>query len=161
VGDGKTPSYDPAPTHTSNNLVFANYGGSQGFDNDDGSSFYYTHDNVFYSADGFKMDYGGHDSRFYRNVIITLPYDSQNCFNVGGFKDGHGDQIYENHCFIYNGCRHPEKYGCDDVATVSQCSKGSPLLMHDNNYYTTHGNASVKCQGGAMHPTCRTCTGWM
>ena len=42
-------------TVTSGNLIFANYGGSQAFDNDDGSSYYHTHSNVFYSSDGFKM----------------------------------------------------------------------------------------------------------
>lgn len=31
-------------------------GASQGFDNDDGSSWYDTHDNFFYDAAGFKMD---------------------------------------------------------------------------------------------------------
>ncbi len=32
----------------------------QGFDNDDGSSYFDTHDNFFYDAAGFKMDFGGH-----------------------------------------------------------------------------------------------------
>ena len=31
-------------------------GGSQGFDTDDGSSFYHIHDNIMYAADGMKMD---------------------------------------------------------------------------------------------------------
>ena len=42
-------------------------------DNDDGSSYYYIHDNVFYEAEGLKMDYGGHDSRFYGNLIVVFP----------------------------------------------------------------------------------------
>jgi hypothetical protein len=45
----------------------------QGVDNDDGSSYYYIHDNVFYEAEGLKMDYGGHDSRFYGNLIVVFP----------------------------------------------------------------------------------------
>ena len=44
--------------------VLAADGGSQGFDTDDGSSFYHIHDNIMYAADGMKMDYGGHDSDF-------------------------------------------------------------------------------------------------
>jgi len=52
-------TFDSIPTITRGNLIFANYGGSQAFDNDDGSAWYHTHSNVFYSADGFKMDYGG------------------------------------------------------------------------------------------------------
>ena len=49
----------------------------QGVDNDDGSSFFDTHDNVFYMADGFKMDYGGHDSKFHSNLVVNYPYDGQ------------------------------------------------------------------------------------
>eukprot|EP01052_Picozoa_sp_SAG31_P079011 SAG31_NODE_38583_length_295_cov_0.780612_1_plen_68_part_01 len=36
---------------------------------DDGSSWYDIHDNFFFMADAWKMDYGGHDSRFTGNVI--------------------------------------------------------------------------------------------
>ena len=50
-----TPSFTPLPTTIANNFIFANYGSSQGVDNDDGSSHFNTHDNVFYMADGFKM----------------------------------------------------------------------------------------------------------
>ena len=103
----------------------------------DGSSFYDIHSNVFYAADGFKMDCapnaarpttrshdhkqppsrpsalacaaftapeqanlnpttppcvpsrpfpfpadGGHDSAVTSNLVLTVPYDSQNCFNM-------------------------------------------------------------------------------
>jgi hypothetical protein len=49
------PSFKPLPTQTTRNFILANYGASEGFDNDDGSSFYHTYENVFYSSDGFKM----------------------------------------------------------------------------------------------------------
>lgn len=71
------PSFESVPTHVEENFIFANFGGSQGFDTDDGSSFYHVHHNVMYSADGMKMDYGGHDSSFYSNVVVTTPYDGQ------------------------------------------------------------------------------------
>ena len=58
--DGREPNFTPLPTMTSQNLIFANYGASEGFDNDDGSSFYHTFNNVFYSSDGFKMDVRNH-----------------------------------------------------------------------------------------------------
>ena len=94
-------SFESVPTHVERNFIFANYGGSQGFDTDgaldatrravnktvhlrghnaDGSSFYRIHDNVMYAADGMKMDYGGHDSDFFSNFVVTNPYDGQNCF---------------------------------------------------------------------------------
>jgi hypothetical protein len=40
------------------NVIIANYGGSQGFDNDDGSSWYHIEGNVIY-GEGLKQDYGG------------------------------------------------------------------------------------------------------
>ena len=120
-------SFESVPTHVQQNLIFANYGAAQGFDTDDGSSFYrihdnVIHDNVIYAADGLKMDCesprhdlpaifssgtrvyqwadgsiwvylglfggadGGHDSDFYSNLVVTNPYDGQNCFDVGSFK---------------------------------------------------------------------------
>lgn len=51
-------SFESVPTNVHENFIFANYGGSQGFDTDDGSSFYHIHDNMMYAADGMKMDYG-------------------------------------------------------------------------------------------------------
>ena len=94
LNDGGDASYTAAMTATSHSMIYANYGASQGFDNDgvlrmqhvhcvwnvrasvrhlalhslshhlthpihpDGSSWYETHDNFFYDASGFKMDYG-------------------------------------------------------------------------------------------------------
>ena len=52
---GGPASYSPAPTDTAHNAIIANYGASQGFDNDDGSSFYNTHDNWYWDAAGFKV----------------------------------------------------------------------------------------------------------
>eukprot|EP01047_Picozoa_sp_COSAG01_P123303 COSAG01_NODE_52225_length_348_cov_0.783133_1_plen_59_part_01 len=51
------------------NLIIANYGASQGFDTDDGSSWYNITNNFFFLADGWKMDYGGHDSHFTDNLV--------------------------------------------------------------------------------------------
>jgi hypothetical protein len=52
---GGEASYAHADSETLNSMIIANYGASQGFDNDDGSSYYDTHDNFFYDASGFKM----------------------------------------------------------------------------------------------------------
>lgn len=48
---GGAASYAPAPTETKGNFVIANYGSSQSFDNDDGSNYMHTHDNLFYQSD--------------------------------------------------------------------------------------------------------------
>lgn len=47
------PSFVPLRRTIKFNLIFANYGSSQGVDNDDGSSWYHLHHNLFYDADGF------------------------------------------------------------------------------------------------------------
>ena len=60
IDSNEGPSFTPLPTHTFGNIIMSNYGAAQGFDNDDGSSWYFTHDNVYYLGIGssFKMDYG-------------------------------------------------------------------------------------------------------
>lgn len=55
---GNAYSYEAALTETSHSMIIANYGASQGEDNDDGSSWNDVHDNFFYDASGFKMDFG-------------------------------------------------------------------------------------------------------
>jgi len=92
-------TYAAALSETSHSMIIANYGASQGFDNDDGSSWYDTHDNFFYDADGFKMDYGGHDSKFHHNVVIAV--HGQNCVGTASFIAGHATSLYENDCVVY------------------------------------------------------------
>ena len=56
VRDGpEKPGWNPAFTEVERNIIIANYGGSQGFDNDDGSSWYDIHHNVIY-GEGLKQD---------------------------------------------------------------------------------------------------------
>ena len=46
-GEGHAPSYETAANEIARNFISANYGGSQAFDNDDGSSYYNTHNNFW------------------------------------------------------------------------------------------------------------------
>ena len=44
-----------------------------------------------FKGDGWKMDYGGHDSSFHDNIVYVAPSsEGQNCINTGGFLPGHG-----------------------------------------------------------------------
>ena len=155
------PTFAVAPNEIAGNLIVANYGASQGVDNDDGSSYYYIHDNVFYGAEGFKMDYGGHSSRFYSNLVLVMPYDGSNCINVGGFKDGAvADRFYDNTCVsgiaaaaMPSGCGSPaclDVYrrvpDMDVVGNVAQCGAGQTVLR-GNKYYSPHGNGTMHCGG--------------
>mmetsp|Transcript_36805 Transcript_36805/g.89360 ORF Transcript_36805/g.89360 Transcript_36805/m.89360 type:complete len:539 (+) Transcript_36805:3-1619(+) len=134
---GTGPSFTPLPTHTTKNYILANYGASEGFDNDDGSSWYYTYDNVFYAADGFKMDYGGHDSRFYGNLVYAT---NKHCFGTGSFQKDHADEFFNNTCIVVS-TRNPDD---SKVGTLYQCSTDG-MNPTQNRYLTQSGNATWSC----------------
>jgi len=152
-------SFSAAYTVTSHNLIIANYGGSQAFDNDDGSSWYHTHDNFFLSADGFKMDYGGHDSESHDNVVVVRVYDGQSCSNAGDWVPGHEDRVYNNTCILpptgSNG-KDSELVSPNMGSNPDPCG-GAPwgsgaLIAYSNRYYTLNGNASTRCGDGTETP---------
>jgi hypothetical protein len=87
------------------------------------------------------------------NLVVTNPYDGQNCFDVGSFKPGHGDGYWNNTCIIM-GCRNPTCV--DKVTSVSQCDP-SIVTLKDNRYYTTHG--ACLCCVPARLPACPCCNG--
>ena len=134
--DDRGPSFTPLPTLTSKNLIFANYGASEGFDNDDGSSFYHTFNNVFYSSDGFKMDYGGHDSMFVHNLVVSS--SNKHCFGTGSFNKGHADVFHSNICIVEGSQPH--------IGTLWQCDALNGMNPTRNKYYTLTGNATWGCK---------------
>ena len=158
-GHPKTKSFDPLPRNISGNFIFANYGASQGVDNDDGSSWFHITGNVFYSADGFKMDYGGHDSVFEENIILGYPYDGQNCVNVGTFAPGHGHIARGNKCVsgllgknIPSGCGDPSCAGgtvepkdLELVVTLQGGCQDTAMHLSNNTYFTPNGTAGFVC----------------
>ena len=146
IGPSSTASYTPAKTITTGMFIIANYGSSQGFDNDDGSNNMNTYSNFFYQSDGHKMDYGGHDSLFHSNVVIVRPYDGQNCLNSWNFLAGHQDEHYNNTCVIM-GARNVHDVNMVINQGDGGVCEGGPTAMkvHDNHYYTLNGNAPVIC----------------
>lgn len=72
IRDG-TPSYNPADWEIDHNLILSNYESMSAIDNDDGSSFYHIHHNVFPYGGGMKMDFGGHDKKYHDNIVIYIP----------------------------------------------------------------------------------------
>ena len=99
-------------------------GAAQSVDNDDGSSIYNIHENVFFDSDGFKMDYGGHGSSFVSNLVVTRPTRGT-CLGLGPFLKGHGDTFANNTCVL------PGTAGADSVGGISQCDPNF-MTMHDN-----------------------------
>ena len=125
-----TPSFDPIPRIIRHNLIFANYGASQGVDNDDGSSWYHIYRNVFYDAKGFKMDYGGHDSVFEDNLVLSYGLNHSDCFEVANFLPGHGHAMRRNKCLVgLQGDSHPYHQGCGDPMCSEHSSMFRPPLL--------------------------------
>jgi len=143
------PSFAALPTHAQGNLIWGDFAASQGFDNDDGSSFYYTHDNVFYQADGFKMDYGGHSSKFYNNLVYAD--GGKSCYGTGSFLEGQADTFETNTCIVARSRRNGERPFIrieDDISPqlghLFQCSLIGMNPVR-NRYYTTTGNGTFAC----------------
>lgn len=134
-----TPSFVPLKRTIASNFIIANYGASSGVDNDDGSSWYHIKNNVFHSAAGFKMDYGGHDSIFEDNLVISYGNRDQRCINFGDFRPGHGHIVRRNTCLV-------PKSGV--IIALEKCHQSNANL-HDNRYFTPDGSATVECSYGA------------
>jgi len=176
--DGKTPSFDPLPRIIRNNFIIANYNAAQGVDNDDGSSWFHIHHNLFYQAEGFKMDYGGHDSIYEYNMVMSLSYHGGPCFGMGNFKEGHGDVLRGNRCLLGLGSGNDnvdgsntniaketmeaaallEEYGhssIDDeppfVGRLWGGCEDSHVTLESNEYYTPDGIAMVGCNGNDFY----------
>ena len=158
-----TPSYTAEMNHVDHNMIIANYGASQGFDTDDGSSWYDIHDNFVFQGDGWKMDYGGHDSAFHDNIVYVGASDGQNCVNAGTFLPGHGVGWYKNKCIVTDSKNIGTTGGCDcpgngkpspggGVAPQGECG----LTMHDNEYFgdpKIPGNMTMTCGGAILAST--------
>lgn len=135
--DGSTSSFTPLSRTIGRNFIFANYGASEGVDNDDGSSWYYVHHNVFYDSEGFKMDYGGHDSVFEENLIVSYPATyGQHCIGFGSFYTGHGHTVRNNKCIVPR--------GDDPVAYLDECDSAK-VSISNNTYFSPNGNATIQC----------------
>lgn len=128
-----------------------------------GSSWFHLRKNLFYLADGFKMDYGGHDSVFEDNLVMASGRKA--CIGFGSFKPGHGDVVCQNKCLVgletlsndneLNFSAVPASTTTDfttqkvmkelnNVAMLQQCKDGNAVI-HNNSYFTPNGNASYTC----------------
>ena len=145
--------YAAAMSEVHRNYIDASYGGSQAFDNDDGSAFWHIHDNFFMHSDGFKDDYGGHDSSTHDNVIVVREYDGQACLNVGDYVPGHEQSSYNNTCVLPPTGSNGKDADLVAPSLGSQPCAGLPhgsgvLIAYANRYFTANSNASARCGDG-------------
>eukprot|EP00755_Sulcionema_specki_P008788 Sspe_Gene.41907::Locus_20289_Transcript_1_1_Confidence_1.000_Length_2420::g.41907::m.41907 len=100
-----------------NNLFIANYNSQEGFDTDDGSSYYHVRSNVFvYGHNGLKSDLGGHDNQHVHNLYLYL---SPTCmFTQQHILPGHEDVFANNTCVLASPQRSYAAYNCKDTLPV-------------------------------------------
>jgi len=147
------PSYEAAMNHVLQNFIIANYGSSQGFDTDDGTSWYNISRNFFFQADATKMDYGGHDMVFAENLVYVRQSDGQNCFNQGSYLPGHGLVYERNKCILPFSKTIGHLSGCNCPGNASNVGRGGNpqtecgVTLRGNEYYGIDMNLTVDCGG--------------
>jgi hypothetical protein len=110
------------------NWILANYHSSMAIDNDDGSCFYDTHDNVFiaepsgaaYGGVSLKSDFGGHSNYHHDNLDLFFDNGFGITDQLQGFEDGY----YGNYLYMMS----DGDYG----------KKGSPIV-HSNTIWSPTG----------------------
>ena len=91
------------------------------------------------------MDYGGHGSKVWSNLVVTKSGGRGTCMDLGPFLPGFGDRYYNNTCVL------PGDSGeTGAVGWISGCQPNE-TEMHGNKYFCTHGNCTLKC-GGTAYP---------
>ena len=127
VRDG-TPSMYMAWRRIHHNFFIDNYSPQENVDNDDGSAYYYTHDNfLVYGNNGMKNDFGGHDNHHYDNIYAYVG----EALGVCAQQKGHEDHFYGNQVVLTG----------TDVGGFA-CSGDGKTAVHDNAYYTSTGNVT-------------------
>lgn len=141
------PSVFPQFRNLHHNYFLANYNSQEAVDNDDGSSFYWTHDNFFvYGDNGLKSDFGGWILPFYSvhqvlgDNIPFIGHDNHHENNVyayvgGCFNEGNNLRFQNNTCILRG-----------DHGYSSDCELPVGMNVSHNSIYTPSGNISV-CGG--------------
>ena len=123
-----------------------------------------SHDNFMFMADGWKMDYGGHDSKFRDNIVYhgTGSFhggnDGQNCVNAWPMVPGHGCEWTGNKCvlpksnnlfgLIAGGCDCPgpafpaKRFNASDPTGQGPQSECGVKFGH-NEYFTHNGSGTA------------------
>lgn len=137
--NGGAPTVTKRNDTISYNFILANYHSSMAIDNDDGSAYYDTHDNVFVSAssgadyggNSLKSDFGGHSNFHHANVDLFWSSGFGICPQADGFADGYFDN------FLY--LSQDGNYGSGQT-----CSGGAKTIVGNNTIWSPTG-AVTEC----------------
>eukprot|EP01060_Flectonema_neradi_P039947 TRINITY_DN896_c1_g1_i2.p1 TRINITY_DN896_c1_g1~~TRINITY_DN896_c1_g1_i2.p1 ORF type:complete len:953 (+),score=255.36 TRINITY_DN896_c1_g1_i2:56-2914(+) len=119
------PSVIPTYREIRNNFIFDVYSSQEAIDNDDGSSYYLTHNNyMVYASTGLKSDFGGQWNHHFDNVYAYVA----NCFGDGN-----------NLAFFGNVCQYTAGY-------QSTCGTLPTMTVRNNQVYSKDGQTKI-CPG--------------
>ena len=131
------------------NFILANYHSLGAIDNDDGSSYYNTHDNFFvYGDGGLKNDFEGHDNWWSYNVIVLgngLALHNGYSGTVGTpgrspyILSGHVQKLLNNHILILNSPTDSWTYA------MPICSGTGKSLMANNTLIVSNASKISVC----------------
>ena len=100
-----------------------------------------------------QMDYGGHDSIFEDNLVISYPnmrarsgVGGPKCINFGSFLERHGHIVRNNHCIV------PNENQQQPLTQLEACRTFHGNL-HNNSYYTPTAQAWLKCNWNDNDPS--------
>lgn len=126
VRDGSTASITPGWISVSRNLIVANYNAGWAVDNDDGSSYWKTTENVlaYGHAGGLKSDFGGHDLQHRHNLYLFPASCAVLALGMDAFfMSGHECVFAENTCVLGSSSSYAGAFPCRN-ATLDEVSIG-------------------------------------
>jgi hypothetical protein len=135
-GPGGQPSTFPAaPIRVNNNFIIANYHSGWAVDNDDGSAWWNTTNNVqVYGGDSLlKNDFAGHSNYQSGNLGLYLPYGYVLFGDV--FASANYTDVFSNNTVVLNG---------NSIGAVSCTSNDVPYTSL-NKYYAGNPSAVSIC----------------
>ena len=113
------------------NFFIDNYSPQENVDNDDGSSYYHTHDNfLVYATNGEKSDFGGHDNFQYNNIYAYVGEG----LGLMPQVPNHPNKFYSNKVVMTG-----EKVGRFECHGTNVSSKTE---LYDNRYFTPTGEVN-------------------
>ena len=125
------------------NWILANYHSSMAIDNDDGSAWYDTHDNVFislsegaaYGGNSLKTDFGGHSNFHHGNLDLFFSRG----FGIVGTLAGFADGYYDN--YLYLGTTSASTPYGDGQA----CTGPAKTIVQNNTVWVPQGTTVTEC----------------
>jgi hypothetical protein len=152
-GNG-TGSVLPLPRTIHHNFILGTYNTQEAIDNDDGSSYYDTHHNVFvYGDNGLKVNFGAHDNKHRGNMYAYVGscFYGNPCASCATPSDLANAEFSSNTCIF----RNTDGYASD-------CGRfTSGVVVGNNSVFSPDGTLQVCTRKGQGEGPPRTLASWI